>query len=50
MDGKVEFGPKTEHQTAKADGEDLLTPVIIRTDEAIVSSTAKPAGMKPRGN
>lgn len=36
-DGKVEFGPKTERQTAKADGEDLLTPVVARAAEVIVT-------------
>jgi hypothetical protein len=35
--GQVQFGPKTEHQTAKADGEDLLTPVVMRVAEAIVN-------------
>jgi len=36
-DGKVEFGPKTEHRTAKADGEDLLTPVVAQMAEAIAA-------------
>ncbi len=35
--GQVEFGPKTERQTATADGEDLLTPVVMRAAEAIVT-------------
>jgi len=35
--GQVEFGPKTEHQKATADGEDLLTPVVMRAAEAIVT-------------
>jgi len=35
--GQVEFGPKTESQTASADGEDLLTPVVMRAAEAIVT-------------
>ena len=40
--GQVEFGPKTEHQKATADGEDLLTPVVTRAAEAIVTrKTAK---------
>jgi hypothetical protein len=36
-DGKVQFGPKTERRTAKTDGEDLLTPVVTRAAEVIVS-------------
>ena len=36
-DGKVEFGPKTERRTAKADGEDLLTPTVAKAAEAIVT-------------
>lgn len=36
-DGHVAWGPKTERQTAKADGEDLLTPVVSRAAEAIVT-------------
>jgi hypothetical protein len=36
-DGQVQFGPQTEHRTAKADGEDLLTPVVMSAAEAIVS-------------
>jgi ABC-type branched-subunit amino acid transport system substrate-binding protein len=39
--GQIEFGPKTEEQTATVDGEDLLTPVVSRAAEAIVTrSTA----------
>jgi len=34
--GQVQFGPRSEHQTAKADGEDLLTPVTARAAEAII--------------
>jgi uncharacterized caspase-like protein len=43
--GRIVFGPRTEHQTAKVDGEDLLTPVVMRAAEAIVSSqrTGRPA-------
>ncbi len=37
-DGQVQFGPRTERQKAKADGEDLLTPVVMRAAEAIISS------------
>jgi len=37
--GQVQFGPKTETQKASADGEDLLTPVVRRAAEAIVTST-----------
>ena len=36
-DGQVQFGPTTEHQTATVDGEDLLTPVVMRAAEAIVT-------------
>ena len=39
LDGKVQFGPKTEKRAAKTDGEDLLTPVVTRAAEAIVSRT-----------
>jgi hypothetical protein len=35
--GQVQFGPRTETQTAKTDGEDLLTPVVARAAEAIVT-------------
>jgi hypothetical protein len=35
--GQVQFGPKTETQTATVDGEDLLTPVAVRVAEAIVT-------------
>jgi hypothetical protein len=35
--GEVQFGPNTEHQTATVDGEDLLTPVVARAAEAIVT-------------
>lgn len=34
--GRTEFGPKTESQTAAVDGEDLLTPVVMRAAETIV--------------
>jgi hypothetical protein len=34
--GQVQFGPKTERQRATTDGEDLLTPVVMRAAEAIV--------------
>jgi hypothetical protein len=36
-DGKIQFGPKTEVQTAKTDGEDLLVPVVARAAEAIIT-------------
>ena len=40
--GQVQFGPRTETRSATADGEDLLTPVVMRAAEAIVSrKTAK---------
>lgn len=35
--GEVRFGPKTETQKASADGEDLLTPIVMRAAEAIVT-------------
>jgi hypothetical protein len=35
--GQVQFGPKTETQKASTDGEDLLTPVVTRAAEAIVT-------------
>ena len=34
-DGHVQFGPRSEHQTAKTDGEDILTPVTARAAENI---------------
>jgi len=36
-DGHVQFGPRTESQTATVDGEDLLTPVAMRAAETIVT-------------
>lgn len=36
-DGKIQFGPKTEIQTAKTDGEDMLVPVVARAAEAIIT-------------
>ncbi|HZQ24871.1 MAG TPA: hypothetical protein VFA89_18935 [Terriglobales bacterium] len=36
-DGHIQFGPRTEHRTAKADGEDLLTPVVEHAAENIVA-------------
>lgn len=35
--GSDEFGPRTEKQSAAADGEDLLTPLVMRAAESIVS-------------
>ena len=35
--GEVQFGPRTESQTATVDGEDLLTPVAMRAAETIVT-------------
>jgi hypothetical protein len=35
--GHVQFGPRTESQTATVDGEDLLTPVAMRAAETIVT-------------
>ena len=43
-DGHVLFGPRTEHQTAKSDGEDLLTPVVARAAEAIARNAAPQKG------
>jgi hypothetical protein len=37
VSGQVQFGPKTESQKASADGEDLLTPIVTRAAEAIVT-------------
>jgi len=39
-DGKVQFGPLTEKRTAKTDGEDLLTPAVLRAAEAIVTRSS----------
>jgi hypothetical protein len=39
-DGQIQFGPKTERRTAKADGEDLLTPLVAHAAEAIVAQKA----------
>jgi hypothetical protein len=36
-DGKVQLGPETEKRTAKTDGEDLLTPAVLRAAETIVN-------------
>ena len=41
-DGHVQFGPRSEHQTAKTDGEDILTPVTARAAENIASGRTKP--------
>jgi hypothetical protein len=38
--GHVQFGPKTESQTATVDGEDLLTPIVMRAAEALVTYSA----------
>ncbi|HEY7290179.1 MAG TPA: hypothetical protein VH583_10110 [Vicinamibacterales bacterium] len=35
--GQTQFGPNTERQSAKVDGEDLLTPVVMRAAEAILT-------------
>lgn len=37
--GRVQLGPNTEKQKASADGEDLVTPVVARAAEAIVTRT-----------
>jgi hypothetical protein len=36
--GKAEFGPKNDKQKANVDGEDLLTPLVQRAAEAIVTN------------
>jgi hypothetical protein len=46
-DGRVLLGPKTEHLTAKTDGEDLLTPLVVSAAEAVVSSYATVAVAPP---
>jgi len=35
--GDVSFGPHTERRKASVDGEDLLTPIVMRAAEAIVT-------------
>jgi hypothetical protein len=35
--GDIRFGPKTESQKASTDGEDILTPIVMRAAEAIVT-------------
>jgi hypothetical protein len=37
LEGETQLGPKTEKAKAKADGEDLLTPMVERAAEAIVA-------------
>jgi hypothetical protein len=37
-DGKPELGPKSDKAKAKADGEDLLTPMVERAAEAIAAA------------
>jgi len=37
--GHIELGPKSVTQKASADGEDVLTPVVMRAAEAIVTRT-----------
>jgi len=39
--GKTEFGPKKDKAKAGVDGEDLLTPLVQRAAEAIVTSIQK---------
>jgi hypothetical protein len=38
LDGRPGLGPKTESAKAKTDGEDLLTPLVQRSAEAIVAA------------
>jgi len=40
-DGQVQLGPMTERRTAKADGEDLLTPIVAHMAETIVAQNPK---------
>lgn len=40
-DGRVVLGSRTEHQTAKSDGEDLMTPVVMRAAEVVVKEVKK---------
>jgi hypothetical protein len=35
--GDVRFGPRTEARKASVDGEDLVTPIVMRVAEAIVT-------------
>lgn len=39
-EGAVAFGPRSEHQKASVDGEDIVTPVVARAAEAIVTRQA----------
>jgi hypothetical protein len=40
-DGAAVFGPKTDSQKAKADGEDLVTPLVTRAAEAVANVIVK---------
>lgn len=40
LDGKTELGPKTDKAKARADGEDLLTPLVEKAAEAIAAAAA----------
>jgi hypothetical protein len=40
-DGATTLGPATEKRKAKADGEDILTPLVEKAAEAIVGSISK---------
>lgn len=39
--GETLFGPKTEQQVAKSDGEDLVTPLVTRAAQAILGRAGK---------
>jgi hypothetical protein len=39
--GAAVFGPKTESLKAKADGEDLVTPLVTRAAEAVANAIVK---------
>ena len=45
--GQTLLGPKTENQKARADDEDLLTPVVTRAAEDIVAATAAKSSPAP---
>jgi hypothetical protein len=38
IDGRPALGPRTDKAKAKADGEDLLTPMVERAADAIVAA------------
>jgi hypothetical protein len=40
-DGTAVFGPKSDSQKAKADGEDLVTPLVTRAAEVVATAIVK---------